>query len=505
MKRIAILLSIVILPFFAKAYDFSIESGKGYKLYYTITDGFDHTVMVVPPVLTGQTPYKGEKEPTGAVVIPTTVVYGNESYTVTAIGERAFSGCYGITSVSIPSTVTSIGNFAFYLCTSIKSPVVIGENIENIGNSVFYGCTQLPEVVFNAVNCRQMGGNTSSTVFGNCSSLTKITIGPKVQSIPDYAFCGADKVNSTIVFPPSLQRIGSFAFAYCASLKGRVSLPNGVNSIGECAFHQCHSLTGVDLPSTITFVGQRAFYQCVDVTDIRCDAVNPPTIFQSTFSNLSPNVSFIVPCLSLRLYRSAPEWNTLSNYQTVGDCDFKLNASLSIPEGGEIVGAGRYGYSDTATIVVICRKGYGFMGWDDGNNENPRKIVVSQNLTLKAHLQPTRTVYVHDTLYYVDTIYRDGVKHIHDTIDLTDVVLPISKVTIFEQNNALDCILFAPQNGEKIVRAYVYNDLGECVISSRCRMNRLDTKDLANGSYVLKVETNNRIIRARFFHSNKKR
>lgn len=504
MKQILFVLLLVLSPVLVRAYDFAIESGKGYKLYYTITDGIDHTVMVVPPTSSGTSPYKGQSSPSGSLIIPATVVYNNVAYTVTAIGERAFSGCFEITEVSIPSTVTSIGNYAFYLCTSISKPVVIGESVESIGNSVFYGCSQLPEVVYNAIDCHQMGGSTSTSVFGNCASLTKITIGPKVRSIPDYAFCGADNVNNNIVFPSGLQRIGSFAFAYCASLNGRIVIPRGVKSIGECAFHQCHTITGVDLPSDISIIGQRAFYQCLGLTDINCAAILPPTIFPSTFSNLSPNVSFIVPCMSLRLYRSAPEWNALSNYQTMGDCDFRVDAELSVPEAGTLVGAGRYGYSDTATLVIICKNGYGFVGWDDGNNDNPRKVIVSKNITLKARVQPTHTIYVHDTLRLVDTIYRDGVKIIHDTIDVSDVDLPISAVSILHQDPALGCIFFDPKNGEKIVRAYIYNDLGDCVISSRCRRNRLDISRLPKGSYVLKVETNNRIIRTRFFHSHKK-
>lgn len=503
-KKSLTLVVMVLAAMVARAYDFSVAIDRGANLYCTIIDASQKTVKIVSPNVSSTDPYKGLQQPSGQLNIPATVRYNDITYSVVAIGDRAFSSCLDITGVVIPNTVTSIGNYAFYQCVGISSPIVIGEKIVSIGTSAFFGCSNVPEVIFKAIDCKQMGGSTSSSVFGNCASLTKLTIGPLVQTIPDYAFCGADNLNSPLVLPHGLEKIGSFAFAFCTSLKGELVIPEGVKSIGECAFHQCHSLTKLKIPSSVTSIGQRAFYQCFGFTTISIEATVPPTIFPSTFSNISQTTPIEIPCISLKLYKSAPEWSHLSNFQAVGECDFKVVGILSDELAGEVIGSGRYSYNDTAMLMVICHQGFGFNGWSDGNEDNPRKIIVTKSMEVEALMQPANTVYVRDTVQKVDTVYRDGVKVIHDTIDLMDVVTPISAVPLFTNDVQRQRIAFNIDK-KKIDRVDIYNELGNCVFSSnKPRRNYISTSDLATGSYILKVVTKDKIYRMRFFHSSKK-
>ncbi|MBR2265149.1 MAG: leucine-rich repeat domain-containing protein, partial [Paludibacteraceae bacterium] len=81
----------------------------------------------------------------GEVVIPSSVTYNAQTYTVTSIGTSAFDACTGLTSVTIPNSVTSIGSWAFYDCSSLTS-VIIGNSVTSIGGSAFSGCSGLTSV-----------------------------------------------------------------------------------------------------------------------------------------------------------------------------------------------------------------------------------------------------------------------------------------------------------------------------------------------------------------------
>ncbi|MBR1766300.1 MAG: leucine-rich repeat domain-containing protein, partial [Bacteroidales bacterium] len=135
---------------------------------------------------------------TGSVEIPETVTYNGNTYSVftirpsafsgrsgltsvtipnsvTSIGNYAFRGCSGLTSVSIPNSVTSIESYAFYGCSGLTS-VTIGNSVTSIENYAFRGCSGLTSVVFNATNCTYMG-SSSYPVFEGCTNLVTLTIG----------------------------------------------------------------------------------------------------------------------------------------------------------------------------------------------------------------------------------------------------------------------------------------------------------------------------------------
>ena len=152
---------------------------------------------------------------------------------VTSIGDYAFRDCSGLTSVTIPGSVTSIGGSAFYGCSSLTS-VTIPNSVTSIGGWAFCGCSGLQEVNFNADNCTSMGSEVCP-VFSGCTALTALRIGDNVQRIPSYAFY------------------------QCSGLTS-VTIPGSVTSIGESAFWGCSGLTSVTIPNSVTTIGERAFY-----------------------------------------------------------------------------------------------------------------------------------------------------------------------------------------------------------------------------------------------------
>lgn len=120
-KRILLAIVFSIAYFGLYAYDFSAVAPTGQTLYYNIDNG---TACVTYPNF-GSSYYhhwNGYVMPTGSLTIPDSVFYNNQNYVVTTIGDYAFSLCIGLTSITIPNTVTSIGYSAFEGCSGITTP-----------------------------------------------------------------------------------------------------------------------------------------------------------------------------------------------------------------------------------------------------------------------------------------------------------------------------------------------------------------------------------------------
>ncbi|MDD3364991.1 MAG: leucine-rich repeat protein [Syntrophomonas sp.] len=161
---------------------------------------------------------------------------------VISIGEGAFSGCTGLTGITLPEGVTSIGDEAFCGCTGLTS-ITLPEGVTSIGYETFWGCT----------------------------GLTSITIPAKVTSIGDEAFSGCTGLTS-ITLPEGVTSIGNQAFTKCTSLAS-ITLPQSITSIGEGAFGIC-GLTSITIPQTVTNIGTAAFGGCRSLNSITVAAEN---------------------------------------------------------------------------------------------------------------------------------------------------------------------------------------------------------------------------------------
>ena len=170
-------------------------------------------------------------------VIPGTIEVDGQKYKVTSIGDRAFFYCSSLTGVVIPGSVTSIGDWAFSGCSSLTE-VVIPEGVTSIG----------------------------SNAFADCFSLKEITIPEGVTSIGDYAFSYCPSLTQ-IAIPESVTSIGQGTFSYCSSLK-EITIPEGVTSIGDSAFSKCRTLTEVTIPESVTSIGDGTFDSCSSLNEI---------------------------------------------------------------------------------------------------------------------------------------------------------------------------------------------------------------------------------------------
>ena len=209
---------------------------------------------------------------------------------VTSIGNSAFGGCSGLTSVSIPNSLTSIGYSAFSRCSGLTS-VTLPNSLTSIGDYAFGDCSGLTTLNFNAINCQDFSSYYSDNPF-NGTSLTTVNIGDSVQRIPAYFVSNRSRLTS-VTIPNSVTSIGDYAFYYCRGLTS-VTIPTGVTSIGDEAFSGCSGLTSVTIPTGVTSIGDSAFYNCSGLTSVTIPN-SVTSIGGSAFNGCSGLTSVTIP------------------------------------------------------------------------------------------------------------------------------------------------------------------------------------------------------------------
>lgn len=205
------------------------------------------------------------------------------------IGRSAFYGCESIYFLSIPGTVKNISPYAFYGCTNIGANlgeteddpgtpgyITLGEGIESISDKAFYGCINIASltipdsitslgnrVFYKCSGLRELSVGAGLTeiedyAFYGCALLEKLTLSDSITRIGNYAFRGCTALTE-INFGSSVTEIGDFAFLGAENLKA-LSVPDSVTSIGKHAFRGMSSARQIILPSTVSTIGAHAFY-----------------------------------------------------------------------------------------------------------------------------------------------------------------------------------------------------------------------------------------------------
>ena len=192
------------------------------------------------------------------------------------LGDYAFYGCSGLTSLTIPSSVTSIGNEAFHGCCGLTS-LVIPSGVTSIGDEAFSGCSGLTSLTIPSSVTR-----IGWSAFYGCSGLTSLTIPSSVTWISGEAFSGCSGLTS-LVIPSSVTSIGESAFSGCSGLTS-LTIPSSVTRIGESAFSGCSSLTSLTIPSSVTSIGNYAFEGCSGLTSIYVYLEKTPKLGTDIFS-----------------------------------------------------------------------------------------------------------------------------------------------------------------------------------------------------------------------------
>ena len=321
----------------------------------------------------------------GDIVIPATVTYNGNTYSVVSIGASAFRFSDGLTSVTIPISVISIESYAFCACTSLSS-VTIPNSVTSIEDYAFYKCTGLTEV--NIPNSVTSIGNYT---FMNCTSLTNIDI------------------------PNSVTSIGSMAFALCTSFT-EIIIPNSVRSIGFAAFGQCEALKKVTIGSSVTSIGGGAFAWCYELKDVFCLATNVPNT-ESTAFTYSPieNATLHVPMLSISAYAAKEPWSGFGQIVALGNGLFPdcpegevRDAALYLYDLGIVEGVNGLLLPDSLAKRAQVAK-MSLYGAYNGQANVPNVLPSDNYPSVYADLQDTSAYYYRPARALLYLEYGDGV------------------------------------------------------------------------------------------------
>ena len=176
------------------------------------------------------------------------------------IGDYAFKGCSGLTSLTLPATITTIGKYAFEDCTGLTS-LNLPAGITSIGRRAFGGCSGLTSLTLPA-------GITSISdyAFYGCSGLTSLTLPAGITSIGEFAFSYCSGLTSIYVYAEKVPRIGRYAFEGCASRKCTLYVPKGTYDnyrLSEFGYFENiveFDATGIDKTTTSTDVEEVSRY-----------------------------------------------------------------------------------------------------------------------------------------------------------------------------------------------------------------------------------------------------
>ena len=353
---------------------------------------------------------------------------------VTIIGSSAFEGCSSLTSITIPEGVTEIGSDAFRSCKSLKSieipnsvtiiynrafassgikSIKLGANVTFSNTHVFFECNYLTDIHWNIKNhpdfydsenlfhsssyySFDIRKNIKTFTFGdsvkyipnrlckNFSNLTSVTISNSVTEIGYNAFEGCSSLTS-ITIPEGVTEIGGYAFSDCSSLAS-INIPNGVTTIKDGTFGYCSKLTSITIPNSVTSIEDYAF-RFTQLKELVIEATNPPSLSNVAFwvsDNSRKNTTVKVPCSSISTYQTTEGWKDFTNFVGVG-----LPPLLTINVNDASMGVATITKQNScedniAQVEAKANVGYKFVRWSDGNTENPRKITVTEDMTLTA-------------------------------------------------------------------------------------------------------------------------
>jgi len=251
---------------------------------------------------------------------------------VTTIEEGAFAYCSGLTSITIPSSVTTIGEGAFAYCSGLTSINVVTTNQNYSGiNGVLFDKNQSTLLQYPGGKTGSYTIPSSVTTIGSyafeaCSGLTSVTIPSSVTSIGWYAFAYCSGLTSINVVTTNQNYSGingvlfdknQIELIQCPGGKtGSYIIPSSVTYIGNEAFATCSGLTSVTIPSSVTFIGDAAFADCSGLTSIYACSTVPGGLssLSPVFYNVSKTTCILyVPTGSKVLYQTADQWQDFTN------------------------------------------------------------------------------------------------------------------------------------------------------------------------------------------------
>lgn len=229
------------LPLMAQ-WNFSAVSPSGHTLYYYQTNSHEATLVSQNGGYTNS-----YDNLTGRVVVPSKVLFGRDSLTVTQVSIWTFAGCSGLTSVVFPPTLSVMSRSCLFNCQALRS-VYIGAETDSIEEHAIDCCYNLDSIIVDTANTHYHSRD-------NCNAV--------IRTADSTLLLGCRRT----VIPSTVRHIGPYAFYGCEF--ETIDIPEGIRTIGNDAFHNCSRLNTLHLPSTLRTIGESAFYYCTALADLQ--------------------------------------------------------------------------------------------------------------------------------------------------------------------------------------------------------------------------------------------
>ena len=343
--RVIMAVAIMLLSLQAMAYDFSYTY-QGKTLYYTILLGSSTNKVAVECY---SETAASNNHVSGDVVIPSSVEHNNVTYSVAYIGSSAFKGCSGLTSVSIPNSVTSIREFAFNGCSGLTS-VSIPNSVTDIGSGAFRACSGLTSVTIpNSVNF------IGDLAFYSCNSLTLIKCLASIPpSIWNNSFQNISATCTLTVPCGSLEAYTAsdwntyFAGRISEDLSFELSVSANDETYGRVAF-EAQSCEVAIITATPNEGYEFTAWNDGNTENPRTVSLTSDTAFMAIFTE-----AVSTPTITLTV-----------NNEAMGSASYTLDGN-------------------TAVLTATANEGYSFLTWSDGNMENPRTVTITSDTAFMA-------------------------------------------------------------------------------------------------------------------------
>ena len=299
---------------------------------------------------------------TGEVSILPSVEINGRSYSVSTIESYAYSNCKGLTSITIPSSVTGIGVDAFTGCDNLTSVTlnsndlvsqtmflrqifgsqvkeyIIGDNVTTIGEYAFEGCSNLISITI-----PENVTSIESMAFSDCNRLISVTLNSNAivaKDLNNFDNMFGSQVKEYIL-GDQITKIGTANFCNCKNLSS-ITIPESVTSIGDIAFGDCSALTSITIPKSVKSIGNNAFSGCSSLTLV---TINSNDLLSKT--NYSSNL--------VKIFGPQVQEFILGDYITdIGDYAFygyNNLKSITIPDA--VTTIGNFAFNDCSSLAYI--------------------------------------------------------------------------------------------------------------------------------------------------------